>query len=265
MFERLWLKDELENKYFHIFIFGVVFTIIALLLTNYILPIKNGLIAVFLISLAAAYPLVAYLRVEEDEEEKLIKKHKEKNLLKRHEKELMIYLSFFLGVMIVFVIAVFLLPDSFFSPQNEIIKGITGFATFQTGNFADVNILSTILLNNLEIFLLAFALSFVISAGMIFILVWNASVLGVFLSEIISTNLIIALSYLPHGLLEISGFMLAGVAGALLSHQFEHFKKGHHNKSVFRGILKDIGILLFIGVIVIIVGGLIETFILQIR
>lgn len=116
MLERLWLKDELENKYFHIFIFGVVFTIIALLLTNYILPIKNSLIAVFLISLAAAYPLVAYLRVEEDEEEKLIKKHKEKNLLKRHEKELMIYLSFFLGVMIVFVIAGFLLPENFFSP-----------------------------------------------------------------------------------------------------------------------------------------------------
>ena len=43
MFERLWLKEELENKYFHIFIFGVVFTIISLLLTNYILPIKNRL------------------------------------------------------------------------------------------------------------------------------------------------------------------------------------------------------------------------------
>jgi uncharacterized membrane protein SpoIIM required for sporulation len=265
MFERLWLKDELENKYFHIFIFGVVLTIISLLLTNYILPIKNGLVAVFLVSLAAAYPLVAHLRVEEEEEEKLIKKHKEKNLLKRHENELMIYLSFFLGVMIVFVAAGFLLPNSFFSPQNEIVKGITGFATFQTGNSVSVNVLSSILSNNLIIFLLAFALSFVISAGMVFILVWNASVLGVFLSKIISANPLIALSYLPHGLLEISGFVLAGIAGALLSHQFEHFKRGHHKKSVFRGILKDIGILLFIGVIVIIIGGLIETFVLQIR
>ena len=209
--------------------------------------------------------MVAYLKVEEDKEEKLIKKHKEKNLLKRHEKELMTYLSFFFGILIVFVIADFLLPDSFFSSQNEIIKGITGFATFQAGNSMNMGALSTILLNNLTIFLLTFALSFVISAGMVFILVWNASILGVFLSNIISTNPLAALSYLPHGLLEISGFVLAGITGALLSHQFEHFKKGHHNKGVFRGILKDIGLLLFIGVIVIVVGVLIETFVLQVR
>ncbi len=41
MFERLWLKEELENKYIPVFIFGVVFTIISLLLTNFILPIKK--------------------------------------------------------------------------------------------------------------------------------------------------------------------------------------------------------------------------------
>ena len=108
--------------------------------------------AVFIVSLATAYPLVAYLRVEEDEEEKIIKKHKERNLIKRHEKELMIYLSFFLGVMIVFIFAGFFLPDSFFSPQNEIIKGITGFATFQTGNSINSIALFTILKNNLIIF-----------------------------------------------------------------------------------------------------------------
>jgi len=53
---------------------------------------------------------------------------------------------------------------------------------------------------------------------MVFILVWNASVWGVFLSKIINTNPIVALSYLPHRLLEMSGFVLAGIAGALLYH-----------------------------------------------
>ncbi|PJD00839.1 hypothetical protein COU38_04275 [Candidatus Micrarchaeota archaeon CG10_big_fil_rev_8_21_14_0_10_54_18] len=100
---------------------------------------------------------------------------------------------------------------------------------------------------------------------MVFILVWNASVWGVFLSKIINTNPIVALSYLPHRLLEMSGFVLAGIAGALLSHQFEHFKKGHHNKRVFRRILNDIGLLVFIGVVAIIIWGLIESFILQIK
>ena len=100
---------------------------------------------------------------------------------------------------------------------------------------------------------------------MVFILVWNASVLGVFLSKIININPITALLYLPHGLLEISGFILAGIAGALLSHQFEHFKKEHRNKKVFRRILNDIGLLVFIGVVAIIIGGLIESFILQIK
>lgn len=262
MFERLWLKDELENKYFHIFIFGVIFTIIAFLLTNFILPIKNGLFVVFLISLSATYPLVAYLIVEEDEIEKLIKKHKEKGFFKRHEKELMIYLSFFLGVMIVFIFAGFLLPNNFFFYQNEIIKGITGLAIFEAGNSIA---LFTILKNNLIVFLLTFAISFVISAGMVFILVWNASVLGVFLSKIIDTSPIEALSYLPHGLFEISGIVLAGIAGALLSHQFEYFKKTHHNKIIFKGILKDIGFLVLIGIAAIIIGALIETFVLYIR
>jgi uncharacterized membrane protein SpoIIM required for sporulation len=120
-----------------------------------------------------------------------------------------------------------------------------------------------ILANNIRLFALTFFLSFFITAGVIFILVWNASVLGVFLVKISQTIWdlpLLTMVYLPHGFFEIAGYVLAGLAGGLLSHHFEHFVfEKNIGKRRFRIVWLDVVLLLAFGIFSILFAGLIEV------
>ncbi|MBI5354901.1 MAG: stage II sporulation protein M [Candidatus Aenigmarchaeota archaeon] len=122
--------------------------------------------------------------------------------------------------------------------------------------------------NNLWVFAITFLVSFFISAGGIFVLVWNASILGVFLSNLIMgpgcPNVPAILSptcYIVHGILEIIAYIIAGIAGSLFSKQFSlYFFRKIGNEEVFMRIWKDVTILVSIGVLLIFVAGAVEVF-----
>ncbi len=261
MLEGIWLREEYKNNLLVIFFFALFFTVMAVYLTNYILPISQGLVAVFLVSLMGAYPLIAYLRSEEKVE--MIKRLSEEKLLKRHANELAIYLAFFLGVTFGFIIADFIFPQNFFAIQIEIIEGIRGASIGAvTGNAIISTLFERIINNNLWVFFLTFIISFLFSAGMIFVLVWNASVLGVFIARVsggVSEMHIVALSYLPHGILEIASYILAGISGALLSYQFGYYyTTKEYKKETFFRVIKDSVVLIIGGLACLFVAGLIE-------
>ena len=173
----------------------------------------------------------------------------------------MIYLSFFLGVTIGYIISACLLPANYFQIQEEVILSIRGSIT---GDLLNTSFLHAIISNNLWVFFLTFAISFLFSAGMIFILVWNASVLGVFLakaSENIMHFHLLAISYLPHGLLEITSYILAGISGALISYQFDYYfvrKEKYDLEPVLRAV-KDSLVLITIGLFCLFLAGVIEV------
>ena len=259
MLEGFWLRKEYENKPIYIFFFGLIFTILASLVSELIFPSYIGIISVFLVSLVGAYPMITYLRKKEAEEMK--GKMCEEKLLKRHEDELVMYLSFFLGVTLGFVISSYFLPTGYFEIQEGVILSIRGSIT---GNILSNSFFQMIISNNIWVFFLTFLVSFLFSAGMIFILVWNASVLGVFLARA-SRNIthfhLLAVSYLPHGLLEIAAYILAGISGALVSYQFDYYfirKDKYDFDSVIRAI-KDVMILITIGLVCLFLAGLIEV------
>ncbi|MCD6399121.1 MAG: stage II sporulation protein M [Candidatus Aenigmarchaeota archaeon] len=259
MLEGLWLREEYRNKPLYIFIFGLVFTILASVISKFVFPSFTGIISVFLVSLMGAYPLITYLRKKESQE--MMKRMSEEKLLRRHEDELMIYLSFFLGVTIGYIISACLLPANYFQIQEEVILSIRGSIT---GDLLNTSFLHAIISNNLWVFFLTFAISFLFSAGMIFILVWNASVLGVFLakaSENIMHFHLLAISYLPHGLLEITSYILAGISGALISYQFDYYfvrKEKYDLEPVLRAV-KDSLVLITIGLFCLFLAGVIEV------
>lgn len=260
MLERVWVEQERKNHFLTSFLLSLLFSLAAILIAYYFVPFKisghnyGGLIAVLLTSLTASYPLLRYLEKREEKEED-IEDLKEKKLLKRHWTELEIYIAFFLGVMIAFTITSFFLPAEFFSAQNSVIKSITG-RIINTGLFA------TIIKNNISVFFLTFLLSFLLTAGMVFILVWNASVLGVFLANVSQsfTKLpFVALSYLPHGILEIGAYALAGISGFFLSHHFEYFFESDcEGGKIFR-LCEDSLLVLVLGLILLLLGGIIEV------
>lgn len=259
MLEGLWLREEQENKLLWIFVFGLVFTLISAGAAELVFPSFTGLVTVFLVSLMGAYPMITYLRDKENEEMK--KKICEEKMLKRHEDELAVYLSFFLGVTLGFVIAGYFMPSGFFQAQEQVILSIRGSLT---ANIVSNSFFQMIISNNLWVFFLTFLLSFLFSAGMIFILVWNASVLGIFLaraSENITHFHLLAISYLPHGLMEIAAYTIAGIAGALISYQFDYYfirKEPYDIDPVIR-VIKDVMVLMLIGLVLLIVAGAIEV------
>lgn len=259
MLENLFFKEEKETNYPFLFLISFSISIIAFVLSKYVLKFYQGLLTVFIISLGLAYPLIKFLKEEIDEEEYIAKKKKETFLLKRHEKEVGIYLSVFLGVMFAFSLSFYFLPKGFFASQLTTIEKMLGISII-TGKAAGGLSFNEILVNNLRIFSLTFLLSFFISAGMIFILVWNASVLGVFLGYKSSSMFeipIYTFSYLPHGLIEIAAYILAGISGLILSTQFEKIKK-EDSETTFN-IVKDVGSLMAIGIGLVFLGALIEV------
>lgn len=253
MLEYFVLKGK--NRYLKTFIYSLIISLILIYISYRYVNFYNSLMAVILISLSLAYPFTRILKGEESLEERFIRKIGEHNILIKHFREILIYLLIFLSISFSFVIASKFLPNSFFSPQINTIKSITGGLTSKEAFII-------IFQNNLRVFLVTFLISLIVSAGMILVLVWNASVFGVFLyKETLSLiqSPLLALFYLPHGIFEISAYIIAGLSGSLISHEFEHINNINYRKHIIPYVILDALILLAIGFILILAGAVIEV------
>lgn len=260
MFERIWVQEERGKHFVACFFFSFVFALLSILLTHYFVPFQvegqglKGMVAVLLASLAASYPLIRYLERRESEEEKEVQGNEVAGLLERHWTELEIYLAFFLGTTLAFGLSNSFLPQNFFSVQKAVIGSITGKIIVK-GLFLEI------ITNNISVFLLTFLLSFLLTAGMVFILVWNASILGVFLSNLSKSVLhipFVVLSYLPHGILEVAAYALAGISGFFLSHEFESLVEWESKRKALR-LIQDSIILFVLGFGLLLAAGLLES------
>lgn len=227
-----------------------------------------GIFAVLFTIIPSIYFVTLLIKSEERLEEKDIETHYKRGFLERHERDILILLFYFLGLTMSFAVWSLVLQPEFFTIQLSTIcninpglcgelsatGSITGFAGSQAaGNFL------TYFTNNIQVMIFAFIFSIVFGAGAIFIIVWNASILGVAigsLSKSIMEIPLYGLSYLPHGLPEIAGYICAGLAGGIIS---AAIIRGHHRRGVFRIILFDSIKILILGIALILVGALIEA------
>lgn len=266
MLEKLWLEQEREKHFGACFALSALFTFASIIIAYYFVPFKvsgtelTGLIAVVLASLAASYPLIKYL---EEEEEALEEGDKENltcefDLLERHETELEVYLAFFLGATLAFGISSALIPGAF-EVQNEVIGSIRPDTT--TGRMFSPGFFMEILTNNLSVFFATFLLSFFLTAGMVFILVWNASVFGVFIAKISQDLMqvpVVVLSYMPHGILEVAAYIVAGLSGFFLSHEVRSVIDWEDRSHALK-LMGDSLIFFLIGLVVLVLGAVIES------
>lgn len=269
MLESLLVTDRPQRN-LTVFIGSMFFTAVALFAAKYMIPFQvgsynlAGLIAVLITALALAYPLSTYMR-EIRAEEETHRKLSEKTLLHRHIHEIEVYLSFFAGCFTVFALSTFLFTPGFYSIQSTIIGNIQ--AASGTGNLvlsgADLTQFLVIAANNLRLFYITFLLTFFVTGGMVFILVWNASVFGVFIAKTSESLLhlpLVSLLYLPHGILEIGAYIAAGIGGILFSREVEsYFVENSSRRNVFFRVWKDVWILLLLGSVTIVFAGFIEV------
>lgn len=229
----------------------------------------SGLYAVFFTIIPSVYFVTLLIKSEEKLEEEEIARHYKKGFFERHERDILVFLFYFLGLTISFAVWSLILEPSFFQVQLSTICGINpafcgspGLAGGVTGLAAGQTPFGTFLVyitNNIQVMVFAFIFSIVFGAGAIFIIVWNASILGVVIGSL-SKNImeipLYGLAYLPHGLPEIAGYVCAGLAGGILS---AAIIRGHHKRGVFGMVLFDSMKILALGIILIILGAAIEA------
>ena len=120
-----------------------------------------------------------------------------------------------------------------------------------------------ILSNNLLVFTGILTVSAIIGSAGAFILVWNASVLGKFFAsllenlnglEVLTGNSQAAtpIAYIPHATLEMTGFIIAGISGSMIS---AAVYREHLDSDTWMDIVK----LVVVGLGFVLLGALLET------
>jgi len=241
---------QAERQPYFIFPVTFLYASVAIFLAQWIFPSQAAIVAVFLATLACMPMMIAVIGLEKEKEER------ERNYLSEvifsvfgkkqsfkswnsSEKILPFFIFLFLGLAVAFSFWFVVLPKDtvtnlFYLQMNTIKEINLGFS----GNTSAVGFFFTrILLNNLKVLAFCVLFSIIYGAGAIFILVWNASVIGAAIgdsirnaitayakitgvatfagySSAISTGM---LRYFLHGVPEILAYFVGALAGGFIS------------------------------------------------
>lgn len=248
-------KDDRKHP-LSIFVFTVFVSLIAMFISYFIFKESTGLFTIVIISLVMVPFINSMFRLEERETEETGEKQ---NFIQRHGDIISAFAAMFLGMTLAMSFVFIILPDSVvekvFNEQIKEVKYIQGSFTF-TNQFLEI------FKNNLGVLLLSFLLSFLIGTGAILILAWNASVLASAIG-MIAKSLgglhgfpIAVLTFLPHGVFEITAYFIGAIGGGLISVAMMR------KNSRFWFIMKDSGLLFLVSIILLLIGGVIETLII---
>ncbi len=260
MLESLLNFKKLNKNPYFIFAWSFIITNVSIvfsMLTTSNVQINNitiNLSGVFAVALAII-PSTFFLKYLIEKEVKASSKwtwfHKP-GFYKKYKKDMMTFLLFFLGVTYAFAIWSFVLPPDYFMPQLSVIYGIKGMIV----NKGDTELVG-ILTNNIGVTSLSFIFSLIYGVGAIFIIIWNASLLGVCIGQISKSLVempVLFLQFLPHGIPEICGYLCAGLAGGILSAAIARGNKFNIN------LIADSLKLFVLGMLFVIVGAFIEVY-----
>ena len=266
-----------EKKPWEMFFIGILFSSVAIFLSIWIFEQYASLIMVFFIVMACTPLVFSALTIEEKKD---LEEIGEKKLLEEHAKLIFFLLMLFLGVAFSIAMWYILLPqpmsDNLFNIQKNTITEINNQVTMKA--ISNSTLFSKIFFNNMRVLIIALFFAFIYGFGSLFILIWNASVIGVALGAFIKSKIaeiaatagylkITAylsttshglLRYFTHGVFEIGAYFIAGLAGSIISiaiinHDFKTKK--------FEKILFDSVNLLIISILLLVFAAFLETFV----
>ncbi|MCG2867805.1 MAG: stage II sporulation protein M [Candidatus Nanopusillus sp.] len=262
------LIEKIRYNYFILFFLSILIIVFSTLLS-----LKSGSYGGILIIAISLVPFVQIYNKLIEKDERISEKIKsKKNMFLRYKEYFIMSFVIFFASIIGFYIG-YLIDYNLFYPQIQAIEDIRehvialsyGHAIYPNSFF------TYILFNNMTVLLLFFSFSIIFGAGSIYLLLWNASIIGVFLglraSEYISNNIIYKfiliptislLEILPHGILEFLGYFLAALAGNILSIAFIK----NLDKETLETILSDSLALFVLSILFIFIAALIEAYII---
>jgi len=263
--EELISPIRAEKHPARMFLIGILYSSIAIIISLLVFSQYASLMAIFF-TVMASIPVI-YWAIKLEEKKDLVIES-EKALLKEHGRALAFFMFLFLGFVVSFTMWYIFLPVSsagtLFDVQTKTITDINSPITGNAYNLASTFII--IFFNNMKVLLFCLIFAFFYGFGSIFILTWNASIIGVAIGDFVKTNvghyaslLSIALfKYLIHGIPEMLAYFMAGLAGGIISiavirHDFTSQK--------FRHILVDSLDLTFGAIVLLLVAALLEIFV----
>jgi len=269
--EHIFPEDWLEHKGRYAFILGVVYSVIGIIIATILFPGDPALVAVAFTSLLLLPELYKIFSIEE-RQEAIEQKVSLRSLWRDDIEVVRIYVFMFLGILLVYAVGTMLLPsfqtNIFFREQLEIRFG-QGFA----GNAVAGNgLFWSLLSNNFLVLVACFILALLTGDGAIFLITWNASVWGTIFG-VTARNAgeftgqhplyffgLIMLIVFPHMIIEGISYFLAAISGSLISKDvlLEEFAS-----SRFLEVFGFNLYLLLFGLVFLVLGAFVETFVLQ--
>jgi uncharacterized membrane protein SpoIIM required for sporulation len=264
MLNVLFNPKKAKRRPLEMMIVGFFYASLSLLLGAWIFPDNVSLVMVFFTVLSCLYVVQGTLKMEEEKE----KDYKsEEWLLKQHCRVLWFLLCLFLGFVFAFSFWTVVLPkervDIFFSLQKSVFYGIK--AIVPTGNAVDHSMFYLIFVNNLKVLAISLIFAFFYGAGAIFVLAWNASVMGFVIGNVAENALGLIslpqsyLKYFLHGIPEMLAYLTISLAGGIIYMALirgDFFREGRAKRLVL-----DTFILIFVSVILLVGAALIEMYI----
>jgi uncharacterized membrane protein SpoIIM required for sporulation len=276
--ESIIIPAEMERHPKRMLIVGFVYATIGLVLGLFIFGKYASLASIFLTSMPLI--VIVYKAIALEEKKDLII-HKEFSLMKEHKYVLSFFMYLFMGMLVAYAFWFFILPadttSSLFESQIETIESITQRTISLTGAAYQKEALENILLINTRVWIFCILFSFLYGGGAIFILAWNASIIGVAIGNIFRsvtstyaladhTTLLynyfnafpMSMSYMIHGIPEIAAYFLGTLGGGIIS--VAVIKHDIRSKN-FRHVLIDSVDLLLISLIILVVAGFMEVYV----
>ncbi len=266
-----------ERQPWELFFIGAVYSSVGILLSTYIFAEHVGIVMVFLTTLACTYFVQKVIKVEEEFDDTLTT---EISRLKQHAKALSVFMFLFMGFVAAFATWYVVLPPetthNIFGLQEKTISCINS-ATVQ-GCITGTNPFERILLNNIKVLMFTLLFALFYGAGAVFILAWNAAIVGTAIGIFIRNSLGAAagniglsgaasyfgifssgiLRYMTHGGLEILAYFMAALAGGIIS---VGVTKHDFNSPEFRKVMIDAVDIVALSFGVLLLAAVVEVFI----
>jgi len=258
-----------------VFVVGFIITIAASLITLFAFPRQYVSILSIAFIVIPLVPLIhnLFLRVEKREELSLERSYA--GFMRRHGYLIRFYIWLFLGIVVGFAFMYVsthnIVGKDLFTYQEEVLASITTIRSSLVGKVLCEStqcVFTEIFKNNTKVLLSALLFSFVYGAGALFLITWNASLVGVLLGreifEKLGSGILFAvyggflrfLTILPHGIFEVVAYFIAAVSGTLFSAMITHRKANSEAAKMF---FIDGFILFLFAFVFLLIGAFIEA------
>ncbi len=275
---------QAEHRPHMVLLWGVLYAVLAGLLAIWLFPGKYSSMVMIALTTLAAVPLV--YNTMKYEEQKDLQIEGEAKLLKEHGRAVMVFMMLFVGMTIGMTALYMVLPVgqalTLFSSQIETYQAINPAQTITgqvTGFASSGGVFQRIFINNIKVLVFCIVFSLLYGAGAIFVLAWNASVIALAIGNVVRTRAAEILAsagavgiadylqivtihgfgrYFFHGLFEIAAYVVAALAGGIIS---VAVIKKHFGTDKTEHIVLDVTDLLLASFVILLFAAILEVWI----